>query len=136
MLMADASKSIRRPNPPMVDVDYGGKVKQEPNPNHPDYVEALRQYTLAQNNKALEAAIILGVRVTVDKERVAELRQDLDGMNFDLPHNDKVVYITRILCETAHDLEVLRDAILRKSQPTEAAVAEAVARFPADVQES
>lgn len=134
MLMADASKSVRRPNPPLVDVNYGGNVKQEPNANAPEYLEALRQYTATQNNKALETAVLLGVRVDVDKERVDELRQALVDSGVELPRNDKVLYVTRILCETALDLMTLRDAIIRKSQPTEGAVADATERFPADVQ--
>lgn len=134
MLMADASKSVRRPSPPVIDVNYNGNIKQEPNANAPEYLEAMRQYGAAQNNKALEVAVLLGVQVEVDKERVSELRQSLADSGVEIPKNDKVLYVTRILCETANDLATLRDAIIRKSQPTEEAVADATERFPADVQ--
>jgi len=133
-LLSDAAQSVVPPTPPLVDVHYGDNVKAEPNPNAPEYLEAVRLYNIARNNKALETAIILGVQVEVDHERVKELRDALADSGISLPRNDKVLYVTRILCETKTDLELLRDTIIRKSQPTEGAIAEAIDTFRADVQ--
>lgn len=133
MLLADVQRSMKPPRPPMQEVDYGGVKKMEPNPAHPDYAEALAEHRTALAEKILEVAIQYGVICDVDKARVAELRAAMTEAGVNLPANDKVLYVTRILCETGNDLNTLRDAVIRKSQPTEGATAEAVARFPAEV---
>lgn len=136
MLLADVSNSVPVPVPPLIDVDYGGKIRQEPNPNHPDHLQALARYRQVQSEKVLSVAVMVGVRVEIDDARVVELREQYKLAEVDAPANDKVLYVTRILCETGNDLTALRDAIIRKSQPTEGAVQEAVARFPAPVSQS
>lgn len=134
MLLSDAVRSVRRPEPPLIEVDYSGNKRMEPNVNSPEYQLALSNFQAAQNNKALEIAVLIGVQVTVHKERCDELRQALVDSGLELPRNDKVLYVTRILCETGLDLQTLRDAIIRRSQPTEGAVAESTDRFQSDVQ--
>lgn len=133
MLLADVQRSSKPPRPPLQEVDYAGNKKQEPNPAHPDYLEATQNYRRDLSENILNVAIELGVRVAVDVERVNELRETFKAANLALPVSDKVLYVTRVLCETGKDLETLRDAIIRKSQPTEEAVTESVARFQSNV---
>lgn len=134
MLLADVSNSIDAPTPPMQEVDYGGKVRQEPNPSHPDYLRALSHYRQKQADKVLAVAVQVGVQVEINAQRIFELREQFKEMGVELPVNDKVLYVTRVLCETGNDLTALRDAIIRKSQPTEAAIAEKIETFPSDIQ--
>lgn len=133
MLLADVQRGSKPPKPPMQEVDYAGNKKQEPNPAHPDYLEEMQNYRRDLSENILSVAIELGVRVVIDIERVGELRETFKAANMSLPISDKVLYVTRILCETGKDLETLRDSIIRKSQPTEGAVTEAVARFQPNV---
>lgn len=133
MLLNDVQRSIKPPRPPMIEVDYGGNKRLEANPSHPDHLEALREYNNDKAERVLGIAIALGVRVEVDAARVRELRELLQEAGVPTPENDKVFYVTRVLCETGADLVALRDAVIRKAQPTEEAVAEAVERFPSDV---
>lgn len=135
MLLNDVQRSLKPPRPPMIEMDYGGNKKWEANPSHPDHLEALREYNNEKSERVLSIAIALGVRVMVDEARVNELRELLQESGVPVPTNDKVFYVTRILCETGNDLVALRDAVIRKAQPTEGAVAESVERFPSDVSE-
>lgn len=134
MLMRDASLSVKKPAPPLVEVKYGDNVKLEPNVNAPEYIGKLVEWRMKQNEISLETAIILGVKVDVDRERVNELRQKLVDRGIELPGDDLVVYVTRILCESTRDLETLRDAIIIKSQPTEVAIDKATETFQRDIQ--
>lgn len=136
MLLADASNSLIPPEPPVHEVDYGGRIKKEANPNAPSHIAALAQFRQRQSERVLGVAVMVGVRVEVDQARVAEMRAQYAEVGIDAPTNDKVLYVTRVLCETGNDLTALRDAIIRKSQPTEEAVADNVKRFPAPVSES
>lgn len=136
MLLNDVQRSLKPPRPPMIEMDYGGNKKWEANPSHPDHLEALREYNNDKSERVLGMAIVLGVRVEIDRERVKELREKASEMEVVLPESDLVLYVTRVLCETGADLIALRDAVIRKAQPTEGAVAESVERFPSDVPQS
>lgn len=129
MLLSDAMRSVKRPDPPLVPVKYGDVIRNEPNTNAPEYQDALTRHKAAMNDRALEIAVLLGVRVEVNHERCDELRQALTDSGVELPRDDKVLYVTRILCETGTDLQTLRDAIIRRSQPTEQAVADVTDRL-------
>ncbi len=133
MLVRDIQRSVKRPVPPTLEVQYEAGVRREENRNDPAYLEALNEYGMELGERLLKLVIRRGVIVTVDTDAVAALRADLAEMGVTLDADDHFVYVSRILCETERDLEALREAVLRRSQPTEAATAEAVERFPGDV---
>lgn len=134
LLLAEIQKTLPPPTPPMQEVDYGGTKKMEPNPAHPDYAAALATYRAEFSNLIFRALVLIGVECEVDAEAVGKLRADMQQFNVTLPPEDKFVYVAHILCTSNEDVTALRDLLLRHSQPTEGAVAEAVDRFPAEVQ--
>jgi hypothetical protein len=134
-LLTDLRKDIRRrfpkPSAPMVEVNYGNEKRVEPNPAHPDYAETLKEHATESGMAFLESLAKFGCECEIDNARVAELRGLADGM--ELPADDRVLYITRVLLETKSDIEVFQQAIMGLSQSTEKAVAEATERFPGNV---
>lgn len=133
LLLSEIQKTIPVPKPPLQEVDYGGVKKQESNPNHPDYQAALTAYRQEFSNLIFRALILIGVDVEVDVEAVTKLRADMQQFNVTLPPEDKFVYVAHILCTSEQDVTALRDLLLRHSQPTEGATAEAVERFQPEV---
>jgi hypothetical protein len=139
LLMNDIRKAVKRavgpkPAPPMQEVDYGnGTKKTEPNPLHPEYEAAVQEWTVAQGQVLLEKLLRYGVEAEMDEAdqaRLAELRADPD---LELPADDRLAFLTRIVAGTERDQEALQDAILGRAQPTDKAVADALATFRGDV---
>lgn len=139
MLIMEVQKAFPPPKPPMQEVVYGdpgepgAKTVKEPNEAHPDYLVAIDEYNLELEVKVRQLMFKRGVRINLDddqKQEVKELRADWKEMfDVELSGNDKYVYISYIAIGTDSDMEELQEVIMRRSQPTEAAVAESKAGF-------
>lgn len=105
------------------------------NPHHPEYLVAQHEYAMAEGEVFLELLFKYGVADAVDVEAVAALRKLGEEDGLDLPADDKVLYVTRLLAGNNDDIVTLQDAIMGTGHPTEKAVAEKLAAFPAEVQE-
>jgi hypothetical protein len=124
-------KTLAKPEPPLQEVMLGDEKKMVPNLSHPDYQEAVSEYTADMGMLFLGELIRYGVDADIDAAAVAALRAgDEDGT---LPKSDLVAYVTRIAIESTKDMLTLQDAILGRFQPTEAAVTEAADNFPSQV---
>lgn len=129
-----AQRGLEKPAPPLQEVDYGnGSKKSQPNPLHPDYVAALREYNTAMGQKFIELMFKWGVECDIDGEKVRAMRALAAEDEIDLPADDRTLYLTRILATTAADIEALQDAILGRAQPTEQAVSEKLETFQRDL---
>src|SRR5579859_7157581 len=125
------------PKPPLQEVDYGnGKTKMERNPLSPEYQDELAAHRNKKNMLILKAFVALGVECEVDAEKVAAYRALMKSIGVDVDPDDKYVFVAHILCSTARDLDTLREAVQGASLPTEKAVAEKLATFPAEVSQS
>ena len=135
MLLVDLRKQLKRgiakPQPPLQEVLIGDEKKMQPNEAHPDYLAALQDYNADIGQLYIEAIIYLGVECEIDAASVLALRES-DLGEF-LPKSDKVVYVSRIACESERDLTLMQNAILGRAQPTEAAVGESAESFPSQV---
>lgn len=134
LLMIRLRERFPMPKPPMQEVDYGDGVKKlEPNPAHPAYREALSEYDQMIEQKARRMLIKRGVVIEWTPERreaLEEIRaywkENLDG---DLEPDDEVAFVSYVCVGSDSDLEEFLEALLKRSQPTEAAVDEAAGRF-------
>lgn len=123
------------PGPPMQQVDYGGgKIKEEPNPAHPDYVGMLQDYYAALFDRASEFAIEFGVECEIDPKAIEKVRRWAEKRGAVLPDNDLVLYVTRVLAVTGKDLLTIQSAVFGRVEPTEEAVDKAAESFPGPVQ--
>lgn len=138
-------RSLRKehpaPKPPINIVMYGdGKPVQEENLADPDYLAAMQQYEQEQAHEAgqrmmnlvIQAAVVLD---DVDTAEVARIRAVMAavGAPIDDEMDDREVYIRFVCIGTQDDLEDLMEAATRRSQPTEAAIAENVTAFRSQV---
>ena len=136
MLAKDIQRSIRKrlpkPQPPQQTViDGDGHSRQEANDADPDYIDAVSEWRQAQGFVFIEELVRWGVEVAPDAAAVAAFRAQ--AADLELPPDDKVVWVTRLMLKTTRDLTALQGAILGEFQPTEAAVTEAVEAFRSDI---
>lgn len=133
---------LRKDNPPpaapVIQVDYGdGEKRQEINEADPAYLEAVKRYEIDFGIKTTLFYLERGVVVELgeaEKQEVAEFRQFWqDEYGTPLGGSDKSVYVQYICIGTEDEMNELLEAITRRSHPTEAAVADSVAGFPAEV---
>ncbi len=139
MLIMEVQKAFPPPKPPMQEVVYGdpgesgAKTVEEPNEAHPDYLVAIDEYNLELEAKVRQLMFKRGVRIHLDEEQkqeVKELREEWKEMfDKDLSGSDNYLYISYIAIGTDADMGELQEVIMRRSQPTEAAIAEAKAGF-------
>lgn len=121
--MAAASKSITKPQPPMVTVDLGdGKKSTEVNEADPDYIAAVKEWQAAVSLRAVDVMLRLGVQVDIDQDALADLRAQFAALGLTMDEDDHLAYIKHIAIASEEDMNALAAAITAKSQPTEGAV--------------
>lgn len=124
-----AQKGLTKPVPPTQEISG----RTEANPLHPEYLAAQNEYNLAMGQRFLELLFKYGVADKPDAEAVAAFRANAEEDNLDLPADDRVLYVTRILVGGNGDVEALQEAIMGTGHPTERQVAAQVAAFPPEV---
>ena len=135
LLIMEVQKAMPVPKPPTQEVVYGdpndpgAKRVEEPNEAHPDYLESIDKYNGELEAKVRKFMIERGVVITLSDEQkneVKELREYWkEEFSAELSGNDKYLYVSYIAIGTDADMEEVMDVIMRRSQPTEAAMAEA-----------
>lgn len=134
LLISEIQRKNPTPKPPLNKVMYGDDTRYEENPADPDYIKALEDHGTKLEQAIRRALIRFGVVYELtaeDVRRVNELRefwQTDEGEQ--LVGSDMEVFISYLAIGTFEDLNDLVEAVTRRSQPTEKAVAEAAERFP------
>lgn len=123
LTLAQIGRDFPPPKPPTQKVDYGdGDVRNEENPDHPDYKRTLGEYYMALEERIRAFMIKRGVEITLtdeDKEEVKRIRTEYEeDMGKPLSGSDKMIFISHICVGTQEDLEELLEAITNRSQPT------------------
>lgn len=112
------------PEPPMQTVDYGAGPVMEPNRQNSEYMAQLSVYQARQASVLMDFILLKGTKLTVDADALAEARADAEASGFRLDGDDRLMYLKHVLIGTNEELVLLRDAILLRGQPTEAAIAQ------------
>lgn len=143
LLIMEVQKAMPVPKPPMQEVVYGdpgdpgAKTVKEPNEAHPDYLADIDAYNMELEMKVRKFMIMRGVVIHLSddqKQDVKELREEWkEEFGVELSGNDKLLYISYIAIGTDSDMEEMMDVIMRRSQPTEAAMSEVKAGFPSQI---
>lgn len=138
-----------KPQPPIVEVDYGqGKIK-EPHTGDPTYIRHLQEWQAGVSSEAnarlFKLACLDAVEVEIgDSERALIARKQrymrIAGKvewqpdpNLHPEENDQWFYIAYVACASLEDIKEFYEAVLTRSQPTEAAIEQHKASFPSDV---
>lgn len=134
-LVMELQRQFPEPKPPLNAVDYGdGKEVLEPNYADPEYLKSVDEYKIDLESKIRRLIVKRGVAVEITDEIKAQLEElrsfwlEEYGKAFPEP-NDLMAYVSYICVGTGEDMEELLDAIMRRSQPTESAIAEATKSF-------
>lgn len=138
-----------KPEPPMIEVDYGkGKIEQ-PHTGHPVYAERLAAWesrvNALANERLFKVACLVAVEVSIgeaerkqiaDRKRLLRLTGGLDWQDdpeLTEAENDQVFYISHIAIASPEDLKEFYQAIATRNGPSEAAVQAHKDSFPSDV---
>lgn len=129
-LLREIQRQFPPPSPPVQHTELG----DEPNPADPDYLIAAMEHRQQMGDRLINAIILRGLWVDIDKPALEQLRADMREVGTELPANDKIAYV-RYLCITdpGNELRELQEIVLRQGQPTEAAIREAAGEFKSDV---
>lgn len=135
LLLRRASSQVPKPEVPMWENTEAGRM--EPNPNHPDYVAALNDYTEAVGMAAMNVMFIIGTAVlevpegfpTQESDTWLEALQFLDIAVKDNGPGRYLDWLKYVALADAEDLIALADAVARLSGLTENDVMSAVDSF-------
>ncbi len=137
LLAQQLRKDFPPPEPPLQEVDFGGEKSYEPNYSHPDYQYKLKQYEADFNEKSQRLLIKRGVVLTWTDEMRAELDElrkfYRDEYGKELPADDHICYVSYLCPGSDSDLEEMINKLMRRTQPTGEAVAEAQDMFQRQV---
>ena len=138
LIAQQVRKQFPAPTPPLNEVDYGGgDVRLEPNRADPDYTEAYEAWGAQIEEKTRRLYVKLGVVIDWTeerRERLALTRELLGEEGVEIDPDDTVAYMSYCAIGSAEDYQELVEAIMRRSAPTEEAIAEAVETFRPDVE--
>lgn len=138
-----------KPEPPIVEVDYGQGKIQQPHTGDPVYKQRLAAWdaevTTIANQRMFKLAALLAVEVTIqssERAQIARTKRLLkittgvewhDDPELDEAENLQLFYMTHIACGSPDDLQEFYQAIATRSGPTEAAIERHKESFPSDV---
>lgn len=144
MLASELSKGWVKKNPPpqapMQEVKYGTNVRLEANHLNPAFMRDFQQWAERQAQEVgdlvVDAMIIRGLEIEVDTNELSELREQMRQPPFEMELTpiDKLAYVRYLVLGSPEDIELLRDSVMLRSQPTKEAIDDAVAAFQGDVQ--
>lgn len=138
-----------KPEPPLVEVDYGqGKIKQ-PHTGDPVYQQLLKAWQDEVNriaqDRLFDLVCLAAVEITIGEAERAQIERTKrllkitarvewqDNPDLTPEENDQLFYMTHIACGSKEDLTELYQAVVARSQPTEAAIERHKDSFPGDV---
>lgn len=149
MAAVQRERAADKPQPPIVEVDYGNGKVSEPHEGHPIYQEKLKRWQSECNTEANKRLFTLACLDAVEFDLTDDIRQQIERKKRHLKiaakltietdpdlsdeENDRVFFITHIACASPDDTQEFYEAIALRSQPTEAAIEQHKQSFPSDV---
>jgi len=96
MIIADAGRKIRDPKVPVVMNEDKGR--EEENPNHPDYIEALADANYRRGMLAVNVYLSMGTEIVTLPEGIVppedcSWEEDLAAFDLDIPAKGKARYV-------------------------------------------
>lgn len=124
------ARSVPKPQPPMIDVDYDGTTRSEPNEDDLGYLRQLKKWQEEVNLRAGDVMLRLGVQVDIDHDALAAVREVLEASGVPVDADDHLAYIKHVAVGCDDDMTAMGHIIASTSQPTEEAVQDHLDTFP------
>jgi hypothetical protein len=126
-----------KPKPPIELVPiYDGNGKEvgktpEVNMANDNYIEQMRAHRQEREEKLVEVLLELGTDFTPPEGEIVSYKETLLALDptMKFQSSDKVFYLLNIALTNQQEIQRLLEAIQRRNQPTEAAIAEAAEAF-------
>lgn len=138
LLIQEVQQGVERPTVPVMMNEEKGR--EEPNPNHPDYVEAMRKYQEEVGQAVIMAMVMMGVTLVdedgnpleiekgswINNLKFLEKRTSLDLSEYDFEDESDIEFLYKMFVAIgASDI----NTIAQSSNITEEAIAESVDNF-------
>jgi hypothetical protein len=116
-----------RPKPPIVEVTIAGKYKnREPNPNDPDYKQALAEWESEYQFRLFRYLFSKGVRCAVPSEFVKEHLEFFPGSSEAFL---QYLFVCTLLEDDPDEIAALSDAIMGQTMPTQSGLEASAGQF-------
>lgn len=117
-----------RPKPPIIEVTIAGKYKnREPNPNDPDYKQALAEWDSEYQFRLFRYLFSQGVKCEVPNEFAKEHLEFFPGASDSFM---QYLFVCTLLEDDADEIAALSDAIMGQTMPTTSGLEASAQRFP------
>lgn len=131
------SKANPAPDPPLVEMDYGGNdIRYEPNKSDPNWQEALRlnseEVAMITMDAALRRIALAQTLNDEKREKVEELREALAGIE-EFDSNDKIVWFFEIAVGKDSEIQEILAQASGNSDPSAKGVSSDVGNFRSDI---
>lgn len=144
LIRAEARRQVERatpkPEPPMVEVDFGAGKVLRPHKMHPIYLEMMGEWearvTEETSRRLKQIAIQRGVVAEVDHESVKQVRADMAAIGIDTAeYDDHYVHVAFVCVGSEDDWTDLLRAVFNRAAPSEGAIQAHIDSFKSNVQE-
>lgn len=134
-VLRERERNGSRPKAPVQSVKRLGVETTEENPSDPVYIAEMNQWEQDSLTAMHNAVIKRGV-VDWDKDEVAEYKSDMEAIGQPVPDLDERILYVKYIAATGgfSEVEHLVNCINSLTNPTEAAIVEAMSTFPGEVQ--
>jgi hypothetical protein len=107
------------PNPPMVEVNAGGKTWEEPNPDDPAYLKALEDYHNKIGLAMIDMILLVGMKILETPEDFVPYEDDdmweleLEALGLDVPEKPisrKIEWLRLRVAPSTNDINIITRA--------------------------
>lgn len=130
MTWREFERGIKPPVAPIQTTELG----EEPNYAHPGYLAEVMGYEEKVNQARMDALIVLGIDVEIDKPALARFRDRSERLGIVLDADDHLVYVKHLCVTTDNDMANLMSAIMGVSIPTEEKISVRAEEFKSAVE--
>lgn len=117
-----------RPKPPIVEVTIAGKYRnREPNPNDPDYKQALAEWDSEYQFRLFRYLFSKGLTCEVPNEFAHEHKEFFPGSSDSFI---QYLFVCTLMEDDSDEIAALSNAIIGQSMPTTSGLEASAARFP------
>jgi hypothetical protein len=136
------NRQYKDPEVPMVELEDGRKVE---NPDHPKYIEKLRNNTEERDNALLNAFMLFGTEVVSIPETIRSIDNsdwvdEMELVGIHVPDNKLARYLAwmryEALLDAQNDMAAIMQHVLRKMAIAEENIAEAMQSFRGEEERS
>jgi len=122
LMVQKLARQFKRPEPPMITIEKGGKTWQEPNPSDPKYLADIEERKIVLGDAFIDLTMLAGFEIVQlppgvkPMEKDEEWEEELKAVGIEVPEGrieKRLLWMRYRIFQQASDLERLRVAVER-----------------------